>query len=119
MRIDAMNRTGQDSIQCFAFVISACAAIGLCCGFASSPEADDSMARHHGIELDSRINPNDASVESLARLPGLGPVRAGAIVAYRDSHGGRAAFKDGKDLENVGGIGPGTVESIEDWTRFE
>ena len=114
-----MNRTGQDSIQCFAFVISAFVAITFCCGFASNIETDGSIAGQQGIELDSRINPNDASVESLARLPGIGPSRAGAIVAYRSSHGGSAAFRDGEDLQNVSGIGPRTSESIDDWVRFE
>jgi competence ComEA-like helix-hairpin-helix protein len=114
-----MNRTAQDSTQSFAFVIGAFAAIGLCCGFASSPEANDSVPRPYAVELDSQINPNDASVESMARLPGLGPARAGAIVAYRQDHPDSRAFRDGKDLQNVSGIGPGTVESIDDWIKFE
>ena len=77
------------------------------------------MARHYGVELDGRINPNDASAESLARLPGLGPARAGAIVAYRQDCPDSRAFGDGKDLQNVSGIGPKTVESIDDWIKFE
>ncbi len=117
--MDSMNRTGQDSIQSFAFVISAFVAIAFCCGFASNLDTDDSTAGQQHIELDSRINPNDASVESLARLPGIGPSRAGAIVAYRSSHGGSAAFRDGRDLQNVSGIGPRTAESIVDWIKFE
>lgn len=115
-----MNRTRQDSIQSFAFVISAFVAVGLCCGFVSNHGADDRPSSHHGVELVGRINPNEAPVESLARLPGLGPARAGAIVAYRDNYrGGGPAFKSSKDLQNVTGIGPATVQSINDWIKFE
>jgi len=115
-----MNRTRQDSIQSFAFVISACVAVGLCCGFVSNPGADDGLSTRNGTELVGRINANDAQVESLARLPGLGPARSGAIVAYRDNYrGGGPAFKSSKDLQNVSGIGPATVQSINDWIKFE
>lgn len=37
------------------------------------------------VEIEQKVNPNDAPVKSLARLPGLGLVRAEAIVAYRES----------------------------------
>lgn len=114
-----MNRTRQDSIQSFAFVISACVAVGLCCGFVSNPGAGDGPSNHNGTELVGRINPNNAPVESLARLPGLGPARAGAIVAYRDNYRRGPAFKSGRDLQNVTGIGPKTVQSINDLIKFE
>jgi len=60
---------------------------------------------------DVRVNPNTDSAASLRRLPGLGPVRAGAIVAYR-----RAAsrpFTQPTDLEQVPGIGPMTAQRLE------
>ncbi len=114
-----MNRTRQDSIQSFAFVISACVAVGLCCGFVSNHGADDRVSSYRGVELIARINPNEAPVESLSRLPGLGPARAGAIVVYRDNYRRGPAFKSGRDLQNVTGIGPKTVESIGDWIKFE
>lgn len=114
-----MNQARQESIQSFAFVIGACVAIGLCFGLTLNPKADDSASRHNRMEWESRINPNNASAESLARLPGLGPGRAGAIVAYRDSHRDSPAFRDSEDLQNVRGIGPGTVVRIDDWIEFE
>ena len=77
----------------------------------------------HAIDLENRINPNIAPVESLVRLPGLGISRAGAIVAYRKSfnraNGARAAFECGGDLQEISGIGPKTVQQMSDWIEFE
>ena len=72
--------------------------------------------------MDSLINPNDAPVESLVRLPGMGLGRAGAIVAYRESlyqQGMAAAFENREDLRKVRGIGPKTVQGISEWIIFD
>ena len=55
-------------------------------------------------DLRDRLDPNAATPAELAALPGLGPSRADAIVADRDSHG---PFRDPIDLQRVRGIGPG------------
>lgn len=53
---------------------------------------------------------NSASVQLLAeRLPGIGPVKARAIVAYREEHGSFATIDA---LTDVRGIGPATLEKI-------
>jgi competence protein ComEA len=61
---------------------------------------------------EEKLDPNAASVASLRRLPGIGPVKARAIIAYR-----RAcdvpAFATAQDLMAVHGIGPATVRRIE------
>ncbi len=69
-----------------------------------------------------RIDPNTASWASLARLPGIGPGRAKAIVSYRE---GLAAqdpsqppFARPADLQKVSGIGPVTVETITPYLSF-
>lgn len=63
-----------------------------------------------------RINPNTATWASLARLPGIGPGRARAIVAYREAFAagqtGAPAFTTPADLEKVPGLGPKTVQDI-------
>lgn len=72
--------------------------------------------------MEGRINPNEAPIESLVRLPGLGIGRAGAIVAYREDanrEGGKPAFQDCDDLEKVRGIGPKTVQDISEWLKFD
>lgn len=69
--------------------------------------------------LENKINPNNASVASLIRLPGIGRVRAAAIVEYRSAMtGSTKAFSDCPDLQKVKGIGPKTAESIKRWLCF-
>ena len=56
---------------------------------------------------------NSASAESLGALPGIGPVRAKAIVAER----ARQPFRRVEELRAVRGIGPRTVAGLEGWVR--
>jgi competence protein ComEA len=56
-----------------------------------------------------KVSINQATVEELERVPGLGPTLAQAIVDYRRS--GRA-FSTVEDLLKVPGIGPKTLEKI-------
>lgn len=57
----------------------------------------------------AKVNINTATVEELARLNGVGEVKAQAIVDYRNEHG---AFKSVEDLKNVKGIGDKTLEKL-------
>ena len=57
------------------------------------------------------IDLNDASALLLQNLPGIGPVRAGAIVRTREDE----AFSSVEDLERVPGIGPNTRMKVERW----
>jgi competence ComEA-like helix-hairpin-helix protein len=74
-----------------------------------------------GIRLQTRINPNDAPLASLVRLPNIGAVRAAAIVAYRENFGNadNPTFRSCDDLQKVHGIGPKTAQNICQWLRFE
>lgn len=54
---------------------------------------------------DGLININTASLASLETLPGIGPVKAAAIIAERP-------FGTVEELERVPGIGPKTLEAI-------
>lgn len=62
------------------------------------------------VTAGGRIDINSASAETLETLPGIGPVTAGKIVAYREENG---AFREPADLLLVSGIGPATLERIE------
>ena len=48
-------------------------------------------------------NLNTMTLTDLERLPGVGPTRARAILAYRDRNG---PFADPRELERVPGLGP-------------
>ncbi len=55
------------------------------------------------------VNINTADKDTLATLPGVGDVKAEAIVQYRKDHG---EFKNAQDLVNVKGIGPKTIKKF-------
>jgi competence protein ComEA len=61
------------------------------------------------ITLTTRIDINHASEAELTALPGVGPVTAAAIVAYREAHG---PFASVEELALVEGIGAGTLSAI-------
>lgn len=123
MRTDKLierGSAGRSSVQFFAFVIAVFIAVGFSCCFMARclrPERPDA------IELESRINPNNASTASLVRLPQIGSSRAAAIIAYRESisrsDSSRAAFRNCDDLRKVKGISPKMVESLRKWLKFE
>ena len=55
------------------------------------------------------INVNAAGAGDLDRLPGIGPAKAEAILAYREEHG---PFQTVDGLLEVSGIGPVTLENL-------
>ena len=55
------------------------------------------------------VNVNTATASELQGLPGIGPSKAGAIIAYRSAHG---PFKRVDDLVEVKGIGPKTLAKL-------
>lgn len=55
---------------------------------------------------------NQATDTELTELPGIGPSKAEAIVAYRDENG---PFQNVEDLVEVPGIGEKTLESIKEF----
>lgn len=58
-----------------------------------------------------QININTASAEELDTLPGIGAVKAGAIVNWREEHG---PFRYPEELILVPGIGEGTLSGLLD-----
>lgn len=65
-----------------------------------------------GPQSDSaKININQASASDLVDLPGIGEVRAGQIIDYRETHG---FFTEKEQLMDVSGIGETTFDNIAD-----
>jgi competence ComEA-like helix-hairpin-helix protein len=62
------------------------------------------------------VDLNTADSPTLQLVPGIGPSRAGAIIAWREEHG---PFESVEDLLEVPGIGPGLLESIRPWVRVD
>ena len=58
-----------------------------------------------------KIDLNSASATDMEALPGIGEVRAGAIVTYREANG---PFASVDAVTDVSGIGPATLEAIRD-----
>ena len=55
------------------------------------------------------VNLNTATQSELEAVRGLGPAKAKAIIAYRESKGG---FKSVDDLDNVKGFGKATIDKL-------
>ena len=70
---------------------------------AANGERPDSLLPDEVIDL------NTADIYDLDRLPGIGPSKAEAILAYREEHG---PFQSVEDLLAVSGIGEVTLENL-------
>ncbi len=107
--------------ESLAFLVGLGVCLTLSLAFATGmlPRAKEGSA----TGLGERINPNEAPVASLMRLPQIGVARARAIVAQRDRVGtqeGRVpVFRKADDLRRIKGIGPAIVEGVRPWLRFD
>lgn len=59
--------------------------------------------------VNGKININEASLEELQTLDGIGEAKANAIIEYRNNNG---SFKSIEDIKNVSGIGDSIYEKI-------
>lgn len=109
----------QTRIQSFGFVFAIAFAVLISAVFVVYGSAGPGLSAE--IRLQARINPNNAPLASLVRLPGIGAVRAAAIVAYRENFGSadNPTFLSCGDLQKVHGIGPKTAQNMCQWLRFE
>lgn len=113
--------TERNAIVLWAFLLAASMALlsAVCFAFSDLP----SVGIAASLELDSKINPNTAPLASLMRLPGIGPVRAASIVAYRDNLNDNKdhidPFEECDDLQKISGIGPKTAQDLCPWLIFE
>ena len=68
-----------------------------------------SLATHAETDDSALININQADMDQLCSLPGIGQKLAQNIIAYRNEIG---TFRDYSELLNVEGIGQGRLEKI-------
>jgi len=80
-------------------------AVGLLCGLVLGQ-----IGRAGASDAGGRIDINSASAAELAKLPGIGPSKAQAIVEFRE----KEPFVKSEDLRKVKGIGDKLYESIKD-----
>lgn len=77
-----------------------------------STKAEENVSDNSGGEAsqEGKVNINSATALQLTSLPGIGTVKAEAIVAYREENG---SFSSIEDIKNVSGIGDATFTNIE------
>lgn len=63
-----------------------------------------------------KVNINKADIETLVKLPGIGPIKAKAIIDYREKIG---EFKSLDEITKVKGIGKKTMAKIEPYLEIE
>ena len=73
------------------------------------PESEQVSETEQETKTQTLVNINTAGIEELMRLPGIGEVRATAIIEYRKSVG---AFEMIEDIMNVKGIKTGIFNKI-------
>lgn len=73
-------------------------------------ESINNENQNNNINSD-KVNINQATVEELDRLPGVGQATANKIINYREEHGD---FKSIEELKHVNGIGNKKYEQIKD-----
>jgi len=72
----------------------------------NSPEPEESA---HAVSDTTRININEADLEELQQLPGIGPAYARRILEWREENG---KFINADQLLEIRGIGPVRLEKI-------
>ena len=82
----------------------------------SQTEAQTQTPHPDSMLPGEKININTASEWELARLPGIGEVRAADIVAYRQEHG---PFETPEELIQVKGIGENIFKALQDYITIE
>lgn len=74
--------------------------------------SSDSKEENNDNELDKKISINEADLDLMITLPGIGEEKAKTIIAYRNEHG---PFEKIEDIMNVSGIGEKLFEKIKDY----
>jgi competence protein ComEA len=93
--------------------ITRAVAAGLLCGLTLLGPARGALAAGPGattVAAGQRVDLNTASADELARLQGIGPAKAQAIIQYR----AQKPFSKPEELRDVKGIGDKLYEKLKD-----
>jgi len=96
--------------------ITRAVAVGLLCGLALAGTGRGAVAAGAApAAAGARVDLNSAGADELAKLPGIGPAKARAIIEYRSE----APFQKPEDLRKVKGIGDKLYDRLKDQIRVE
>jgi comEA protein len=98
----------------FIGILILCGAVLKLLNIKSKPAAEN-ISQTADLSAKITININNASLEELEKIPGIGPEIGRRIIDYRKAHG---AFKTHEDLKKVKGIGDKKLKSIRDCISF-
>lgn len=105
----------------FCMLLTGAVAIGLLRNRSFIDDPIPNQAERY-LELQDRVDPNEADVALLAALPALGERRASDIVEFRErsrrSGPNGIPFRRIEDLMQVRGIGTAIVEQLRPFLRF-
>jgi competence protein ComEA len=91
--------------------ITSAVAAGLLCGLTLLGSARGAVAAANAaVAAGQRVDLNTASADELARLPGIGPAKAQAIIQHR----AQKPFTKPEELRDVKGIGDKLYEKLRD-----
>ncbi len=72
---------------------------------------NDACIGDDSLEEEGKISINNATLEELMQLPGIGDAKARDIIKYREENG---PFKDIEELKNISGIGDSLFAKIKE-----
>lgn len=79
-------------------------------------EEADFSENVNGRQDSGKVNLNTAALDELQQIPGIGEVRARAIIQYREEHG---VFQSAEEVQQVPGIKGKTYEKMTDYICVE